>query len=216
MFITGGSRGVGASLVRAATEHGFDVAFTFRRHEDAARDTCARVKATAPSVRCRAYQLDVRDSTEVERVGDRVLADFGSVHVVVSNAEVTHDGLAFVTTDDEWHVVLDTNLTGPFYIARHFVPELVSNGFGRFIFISSFAARGRPGTAAYSASKAGLLGLSAALAKEYGPCGVTSNALLLGDAPASEIAATVIYLASDAAARVNGREIGAGGLDWAR
>lgn len=217
MFITGGARGIGASLVRGAAEHGFDVAFTYRTRENAARDLCAQIKAAARPVRCRAYRLDVRDPTEVERVGDRVLADFGTVHIVVSNAETTHNGLTFVTTDEEWHTVLDTNLTGAFYVARHFLPELVDNGFGRLIFISSLAARGRSGTAAYSASKAGLLGLSAALAKEYGRRGVTSNALLLGELSASEIAETVLYLASESASLVNGQEIGAaGGLDWVR
>jgi 3-oxoacyl-[acyl-carrier protein] reductase len=208
MFITGGSRGIGATLVHGAVQHGFDVAFTFRTRQDAARALCERITVTTPSARCRAYRLDVRDSVEVERVGDRVLADFGAVHVVVPNAAIAHDALAFVTTDDEWHAVLDTNLTGAFYVARYFVPELVTNGFGRIIFISSVAARGVSGEAAYSASKAGLLGLSGALAKEYGGRGVTSNAVVLGAAPTSAVVAVVMHLASDAAGLVNGQEIG--------
>lgn len=242
MFITGGSRGIGAGLVQGAAASGFDVAFTYKERRDAADDVIRRVAAASPGVRCQKYQLDVRDSAAVERVGDQVLDEFGDVHVVVANAAVTCAGLAVSMGDDEWQGVLDTNLSGAFYVARQFLPALLANGFGRFIFISSIAARGMSGDVAYSASKAGLLGLSAALAKEYGRKGITSNALLLSlfetemtekelsaekrdfytrHSPVgraghvSEVAAAVVYLASDGAAFVNGQEIGVtGGLDW--
>jgi NAD(P)-dependent dehydrogenase (short-subunit alcohol dehydrogenase family) len=242
MFVTGGSRGIGAAVVQGAVARGFDVAFTYKDREDAAERVCAQVRESAPAARCGAYRLDVRRSADVERVAEQVLDHFGTVHVVVSNAAVTHAGLAFSTSDAEWGNVLETNLTGAFYVARQFLPELLANGFGRFIFMSSIAARGMAGDAAYCASKAGLLGLSAALAKEYGRKGITSNALLLslfetemtgrelspekrefyakhspvgrvGRAP--EVAAAVLYLASDEAGFVNGQEIGVtGGLDW--
>ncbi len=242
MFITGGSRGIGAGLVQGAAEHGFDVAFTYKERRDAAEDVCRRVREATPDVKCRAYRLDVRDSAEVERVGDEVLDDFGDVHVVVANAAVTHAGLAVSTSDEAWQMVVDTNLTGAFYVARQFLPALLANGFGRLIFVSSIAAHGMSGDAAYSASKAGILGLSAALAKEYGRKGITSNALLLSlfetemtekelsaekrdfytkhspvgrAGKVSEVAGAVLYLASDAASFVNGQEIGVtGGLDW--
>jgi NAD(P)-dependent dehydrogenase (short-subunit alcohol dehydrogenase family) len=137
---------------------------------------------------------------------------------------------------------MDTNLTGAFYVARTFLPALLANGFGRFIFVSSIAARGMAGDVAYSASKAGLLGLSAGLAKEYGRKGITSNALILGffetdmtqndlsaekralyirHSPAgrigsvAEVGAAVQFLASDGAGFINGQEIGlTGGMDW--
>ena len=138
--------------------------------------------------------------------------------------------------------MLDTNLTGSFFVARRFLPAFLANGFGRFIFMSSIAAKGMSGDVAYSASKAGMLGLSAALAKEYGRKGITSNALLMslfetemtrkelsaksreffaahcpvgriGQVP--EVAAAVLFLAGDGASFVNGQEIGVnGGLDW--
>lgn len=240
--MTGGSRGIGAGVVEGAAEHGLDVAFTYKDRQDAAERVCARVSEAAPGVRCRAYRLDVRDSAEVEQVGEHVLDDFGTVHVVVANAAVTHAGLAFSTSDEQWREVLETNLSGAFYVARVFLPALLANRFGRFIFMSSIAARGMAGDAAYCASKAGLLGLSAALAKEYGRKGITSNALLLslfdtdmteaGLSPEKrdfyakhcpvgrvgevwEVAAAVLYLASEAAGFVNGQEIGiTGGLDW--
>ena len=88
-------------------------------------------------------------------------------------------GMAIATADEDWSAVLDTNLTGSFFVARQFLPAFLANGFGRFIFMSSIAANGMSGDVAYSASKAGMLGLSGALAKEYGRKGITSNALLM-------------------------------------
>ena len=242
LFITGGSRGIGAGIVRAAAAHGYDVAFTYRERCETAHALLAEVRAASPDVRCAAYQLDVRDSAAVERVGDQVIEEFDSVHVVVANAAVTHAGLAFSTSDEDWRDVIDTNLTGSFFVARQFLPSFLANGFGRFVFMSSIASRGMTGDAAYSASKAGLLGLSGSLAKEYGRKGVTSNALLLSffetemtqkelsqrsrefyerHCPVGrighveDVAAAVLFLASDGSAFVNGQEIGVtGGLDW--
>src|SRR5262245_25237086 len=94
LFITGGSRGIGAGIVRAAAANGYNVAFTYREREGAARDLVAAVRDDAPDVQCAAYQLDVRDAAAVEAVTDRVLDDFGNVHVVVLNAAITHAGLA--------------------------------------------------------------------------------------------------------------------------
>jgi NAD(P)-dependent dehydrogenase (short-subunit alcohol dehydrogenase family) len=242
MFISGGSRGIGAGLVLHAAAAGYDVAFTYKANETAAQNVLTAAATASPGARCRAYRLDVRDSVDVERVSDEVLVDFDTVHVVVSNAAIAHEGLAFSTSDDDWKNVLDTNLTGAFYVARQFLAAFLANGFGRFIFVSSLAARGMAGNVAYSASKAGLLGLSASLAKEYGRKGITSNALILGffetdmtqsarsaekralyerHSPAgrighvSEIAGAVVFIASDAAAFITGQEIVlTGGMDW--
>jgi 3-oxoacyl-[acyl-carrier protein] reductase len=242
LFLTGGSRGIGAGVVAAAARQGYDVAFTYRQRRDAADAVLSAIRAESPEARCEAYQLDVRDSGAVERVGDLVLEAFDTVHVVVANAAVTHAGMAISTADDEWRAVLDTNLTGSFFVARQFLPAFLANGFGRFIFMSSIAANGMAGDVAYSASKAGMLGLSAALAKEYGRKGITSNALLMSlfetemtlkelsaqnrefyeaHCPAGrigqvdEVAAAVLFLAGDGASFINGQQIGVtGGLDW--
>ncbi|MGE3957205.1 MAG: SDR family NAD(P)-dependent oxidoreductase [Vicinamibacterales bacterium] len=242
MFVTGGSRGIGAGIVLGAAEAGWDVAFTYRTRQAEAEAVVARASARCPGAKCQAFRLDVRDSVDVERAADEVLAAFGTVHAVVANAAVTHAGLAFSTSDDDWRTVIDTNLTGSFYVVRQFLPELLANRFGRLIFISSIAAKGMAGDAAYCASKAGMLGLSASLAKEYGRKGITSNALLLSlfetemtDAElgadkrafyeqhcpvgrigqVSDVAAAVLYLAGEGGGFVNGQEIGVtGGLDW--
>jgi len=242
LFITGGSRGIGAGIVRAAAAAGYDVAFTYRERREAAEQAIAEIGAAHPEARCQAWALDVKDSAAVERVGDEVLDAFGTVHVVVANAAITHAGLAIATSDEVWREVIDTNLSGAFYVARQFLPAFLANGFGRFIFMSSIAAHGMSGDAAYSASKAGMLGLSGALAKEYGRKGITSNALLLSlfetemtlkelsaqnrefyeshcpvgrIGQVSEVAAALLFLASDGASFVNGQELGVtGGLDW--
>jgi 3-oxoacyl-[acyl-carrier protein] reductase len=244
MFVTGGSRGIGAGIVLAAIADGWDVAFTYREREAAAGSVVKSARALRADARCSAFQLDVRDAADVDRVGDAVLDVFGTVHAIVANAGVTRAGLAFSTSDEDWRTVIETNLTGAFYVTRQFLPELLANGWGRLIFISSVAARGMTGDPAYCASKAGLLGLSAALSKEYGRKGITSNALLLSfvetemttaelaDAQrklfadncpvgrlgcVSDVASAVLYLASPGAAFVNGQEVGVdGGLDWAR
>ena len=242
MFVTGGSRGLGAGVVLAAVKAGYDVAFTYRSREDAAASVIDRARALDPERKCEAFALDVRDSAAVESVGEAVLDAFDTVGVVVNNAAVTNTGLAFSTTDQEWAEVLDTNLTGAFYVSRFFLQTLVPQRCGRLVFMSSIASAGMAGDAAYCASKAGMLGLSAALAKEYGRKGITSNALLLSlfetemtqrdlsedkrefyqkHSPVGrvgrveEAAAAVLYLASEQAAFVNGQTLGVtGGLDW--
>ncbi len=242
IFVTGGSRGIGAGIVLGAVAAGHDVAFTYRSRKDAADATILRAKELAPERKVIAYQLDVRDSDAVERVGDQVLEDFDRVDVVVANAGITHVGLAVSTMDADWEEVIQTNLTGAFYVARQFLPTFLARRQGRFIFISSVAADGMSGDIAYCASKAGLIGMAKSLAKEYGPKGITSNALILGlfetdmtanDLSAdrrgffmqycpvgrvgqtSEIAGAVLYLASDVGAFVNGQTLSlTGGLDW--
>lgn len=242
-FVTGGSRGIGEAIVLEAAQQGHDVAFTYFKNGDRARGLVDRVKTIAPKSRCQAYELDVRDSRAVEEVGDQVLDDFGGVQVVVCNAGVNLNGLAAQMPDEDWKLVIDTNLTGSFYVCRQFLPTLVSSRFGRIIMLSSLGKDGVTGQANYCASKAGLLGLSSALAKEYGRKGITSNVVVpgffetdmtrdgmsesnrefwikycplgrMGELP--EVAKVVLFLASDGASYINGQAISVtGGLDWA-
>ncbi|MEZ4323411.1 MAG: SDR family oxidoreductase [Myxococcota bacterium] len=243
LFVTGGSRGIGRAIVEAAVTAGHDVAFTFREAEDAAADLVGWAGREAPGARCRAYRLDVRDPAEVERVGDQVLEDFDAVRAVVCNAGILRNGVAAHMSDEAWADVLATNLTGSFYVARHFLMPFLAQGGGRLVFMGSLAQHGISGQANYSASKAGLVGLSKALAKEYGRKGITANVVVPGffdtdltrEGMAAghkdfwnaycpvgrmgrleEVARVVLFLASDASSFVNGAEIPVtGGLDWA-
>ncbi len=190
-----------------------------------------------------AYPLDVRDSADVERVGDAVLDELGRVDVAVSNAGININGLAANLSDEEWREVIDTNLSGSFYVARQFLPQMVKNRFGRLVFVSSMGWTGVSGQVAYAASKAGLLGLSSTLSKEYGKRGITSNVIVPGffetdmtskDMSESnrkfwleycplgrlgeldELSKLVIFLASKGGGFINGEAIHVtGGLDWA-
>lgn len=242
-FVTGGSRGLGAAIVIEAARGGHDVAFTYVARREAAADVAHRAATICAHGRFKPYRLDQRSSAEVEAVGEQVLEDFGGIDIVVANAGINRNNLAIAMSDEEWHAVLDTNLSGAFYVCRQFLPAFLANRFGRFVLISSLAASGASGQANYCASKAGLLGLSAALAKEYGRKGITSNVISpgcfetdmtragmsasnrefwtkfcplgrLGELP--EIAELVIFLASPAAGYINGQELRVnGGLGWA-
>ncbi len=242
-FVTGGSRGIGESIVVEAARQGHDVAFTYNRNAAEAERVLAVVRDLAPKATARAYALDVRSSVAVEEVGDRVLEDFGTVDVVVANAGVNLNGLAVSMSDEDWKTVIDTNLTGTFYVCRQFLPAMMAKRFGRIVMVSSLGRTGVTGQAAYAASKAGLLGLSSTLAKEYGRKGITSNVVVpgffdtdmtrgdmseankkfwleycpvgrMGRLP--EIAKVVLFLGSEGASYVNGESIQiTGGLDWA-
>lgn len=242
-FITGGSRGIGAGLVRDLAAAGHDIAFTYRENKALAEALVGDMAAAHPERVCRAYALDVRDSAAVDAVGEQVQDDFEQIDSIVVNAAANHIGLALSTSDEDWRDILETNLSGSFYLTRQFIPHFLANRSGRFLFMSSVAAYGMSGASAYAASKAGLLGLMKSIAKEYGAKGITSNALVLGYfntdmtrelAPQeqhdlwlklcpvrrvgeiSEIAAAVQYLSSAGGAFVNGEALNlTGGLNWA-
>jgi 3-oxoacyl-[acyl-carrier protein] reductase len=179
-LITGGSRGLGRQLVLDMVNAGHGVALTFRSDEAAAQATLAQAHLVSANLQCRAYRLDQRDCAAVESVCDEVLGDFGDIHALVNNAGVNQNSLAISTSDDLWQDILQTNLSGPFYLSRALLPHFLGNRSGRIIHISSVAMHGASGQACYAASKAGLIGLSGTLAREYGGRGVTSNVLLLG------------------------------------
>ena len=242
-FVTGGSRGIGESIVLEALSQGHDVAFTYRSNREAADAVIARGADLAPGRKCVGYQLDVRSSAAVEEVADRVLEDFDTVHVVVPNAGIAINGLAANMPDEEWQEVIDTNLSGAFYVVRQFLPTLISNRFGRIILVSSMGRGGVSGQAAYAASKAGLIGLGRTLAKEYGRRGITTNTIVPGFIETdmtvermseenrkfwmqycplqrlgslSEVSKVVCFLASDGAGFINGHALDiTGGLEWA-
>lgn len=242
-FVSGGSRGLGRSIVLAAAAAGDDVAFTWVSREDAADEVVAEARRIAPDSTVKAYALDVSDSVAVEEVGDRVLDDFETVDTVVANAGINHNSLAISMSDEDWSRVIGVNLSGAFHVARHFLPTMLANRHGRLIFMSSIARTGMSGQAAYSASKAGLVGLSMALAKEYGGKGITSNVVVPGFfesdmtdttmsdglkefwnefcpagrlGEAKDLTSLVLFLASDGAGFVNGETISlTGGLGWA-
>lgn len=242
-LVTGGSRGLGEAIVLAAAKQGHDVAFTYNKGAEAAQKVLRKAQDLAPKSKVRAYQCDQRSSANVDEMGDRVLDDFGDMNAVVLNAGININGLAANYEDDDWHTVIDTNLSGSFYVVRHFLGTMVANRYGRIVFVSSLGAYGVTGQSCYATTKAGLIGLSQSLSKEYGRRGITSNVVAPGYfdtdmtrdgmsdfnrefwtkycplgriGEPKELASVVLFLASDGAAFVNGQTINiTGGLDWA-
>ena len=243
LFITGGSRGIGHNIVLTALKKGHDVAFTYQNPNTDPEMLLNEAKKIAPDAVCKAYRMDVGISGEVNAVADRVCDDFETIDAVVNNAGINKNNLVFNMSDKEWADVIAVNLAGPFYVMRAFLPHFLSNRKGRFVAISSIAKDGMAGQANYSASKAGLMGLSGAVAKEYGQKGITSNVVAPGffdtdmtqqtmqeemkefwrlHCPLKrmghleELSEAVLFLASDASGFINGQVLNVtGGLDWA-
>jgi NAD(P)-dependent dehydrogenase (short-subunit alcohol dehydrogenase family) len=240
--ITGGSRGIGAEVARQAVQAGHDVAFTYQQNQAAADAVVAQCRDIRAGAHCRAYQLDVRNSADVDRFGQQVIDAFGTVDVVVSNAGINRNAPLMSMSDEEWSDVLATNLSGAFYVARAFLPAMLEKRFGRFVFLSSLSKDGLSGQANYASTKAGLLGLSRTIAKEYGKRGITSNVVAPGmidtdmsrdnmssaheefwtrNSPlrrigtVAEVAAAVMFFAQPQNSYVNGTCLAVtSGLDW--
>lgn len=224
-FVTGGSRGIGRAVAVRLASDGFDIVVVYGGDAEGAAETVSLVEAAG--AKALALQTDVRDADAVNEAFARVADEMGRVAVLVNNAGVRHDNLAIKLTDDDWGDTIDVNLTGAFNCSRAALGQMLRARHGRIINMSSVAGmNGNPGQAAYSASKAGLIGLTRTLAREYAKKGITVNAVAPGPVatamteglvegivdlvPAAragtpeEIAAAVAYLASDDAAYVNG------------
>ena len=226
VLVTGGSRGIGAACAAWFASHGDKVAATTRHdpHELKPPDG-------VHEDRFMGLQCDVTDPVQVEDAFRAVEERWGPVEVLVANAGITRDTLVVRMGDDAWHEVLETNLTGAFRVARRAVAKMLRLHHGRIIFISSVGAFvGLPGQANYAASKAGLVGMARALAREVASRQITVNVVApgvvetemtgalgeqrVGDLVAmvplgragspEDVAAAVGFLASDAAAYVSG------------
>jgi len=176
IVISGGSSGIGKCLVETFASSGWKVHFTFRTQEAAAREIERRFAGTA-----KAHLLDVTDRKSCDRFYKDVLAEEKSVDVLVNNAGITRDKPLFSMKDEDWTDVLATNLTGVFHLTRRFATDMMKKKNGRIINLSSTSGiHGLPGQSNYSASKAGIIGFTKALAKETGPYGVIANVVAPG------------------------------------
>jgi 3-oxoacyl-[acyl-carrier protein] reductase len=242
-LVTGGSRGIGKAIVLDAARSGHDVAFTYATQPDLAAEVVSIANVESPNAKVKAYKLDVRDSKCVDETVEEIVDEFENVDVLINNAGINRPGMAMSMSDEDWKDVIDTNLTGAFFMVRAVLPQFLANRKGSFIHVSSIATFGISGQISYCAAKAGLLGLSRGLAKEYGPKGVRSNVLMLGlfdtdmvreglsqanrdfwlkycpcqrFGDVHEISQICVYLASDSANFINGQELTlTGGLEHA-
>ncbi len=224
-LVTGASGGIGAAIARALHAQGAVVALSGTRRE------ALEALASELGERAKVCPADLRDPAAADALAASAEAAVGPLHILVNNAGLTRDGLAMRMKDDDWQAVIDVDLAAPFRLARAVLRGMVRRRAGRIVSIGSVVgATGNPGQANYAAAKAGLVGMTKALAQEVGARGITVNMVspgfvdtamterlppaqrerLLAAIPLGrlgqpqDVAAAVAYLASDAAAWVTG------------
>ena len=238
VLITGGSRGIGAAAVLAFARAGYQVAFTWNNHASAAEQVLAQAQQMAPNSRFLALRADAADAAQVATAVWRAEQELGGLQVLVCNAGIAQQKLFTDTTDEDWRRIMGVDLDGAFYACRAVLPGMIHQKYGRILLVSSmWGQTGGSCEVAYSAAKAGLIGLGKALAKEEGPSGITVNivapgvidtdmmagftdedrAVLAEDTPVGrlgtpgEIARTLVFLADEASGYITGQVIGQNG-----
>jgi len=177
-IVTGGTRGIGKAIAEGLAKRGVNVAVA-GRNIDAATEVAAGL--TALGVRSRGFRLDVSNGREVEQVFEEMRKEFSRIDILINNAGITKDGLLMRMKEEAWDAVIDTNLKGVFLCSREAIKDMAKQRYGRIVNISSVAAfMGNPGQANYSASKAGIVGFTKTVAREYAGRGVTVNAVAPG------------------------------------
>ena len=178
-IVTGAGRGIGEAIARRLADGGAKVAVVSRTEANAAK-TAEAINGAHPDA-AKAYAVDVADFQAVQELGEAIVTDFGKVDILVNNAGVTRDGLSMRMSSEDWDAVVDTNLKGAFNFIRAVQRPMAKQRSGRIINIASVVGiTGNAGQANYSASKAGLIGLTKTMARELSGRGVTSNVVAPG------------------------------------
>ncbi len=230
-LVTGGSLGIGAAIARALGAAGAKVAVNYRRHGDEAEKVVADINRSSEGM---AVKADVSSSGDAAAMVSGVQERFGPVEILVNNAGINRDRVIWKMSDEEWDAVMETNLKGYFNFIRAVAPAMKEKKNGRIINITSInGLRGKFGQSNYSAAKAGIVGLTKAVAKELGRYAITVNAIAPGmietammkDLPEDikeaarkesalgrlgqpeDVAGLVCYIASESACHITGEVI---------
>ena len=175
-FVTGGAKGIGSAIVKRLLSDGYKVAFTYNNSEEKALSLANELGES-----CKAYKLDITDSNAVKTIVDDIEKSFGEIAVLVNNAGIAEQTLFTDITDEMWHRMIDTNLSGAFYCSRSVLKYMINRKSGKIINIASiWGETGGSCEVHYSASKSGLIGMTKALAKEVGLSGITVNSVSPG------------------------------------
>ncbi len=231
-ILTGGSLGIGAAIARELGRQGARVAINYRKHDTEAKQVVADIEAAGS--KGLAIKADVASFADAQRMVDEVREKFGGLDILVNNAGINRDGVIWKMTEEQWDQVIDVNLKGYFNYCRAVAPIFREQKSGKIVNVTSInGLRGKFGQTNYSASKAGIIGFTKALARELGRAGVNVNALAPGlietdmmkDAPEKvreaalaeivlgrlgqpdEVAAVVTFLCSESARHITGQVI---------
>ncbi len=235
-LVTGGSRGIGKAVSLKLAAEGYYVIINYRSNEAEAQNTLAQIKAAGGNGEL--LQFDVADKTQIEQIlGAWVEAnkDTKPIQILVNNAGIRKDNLLIMMPENDWQQVLNTNLNSVFYITKLVLPSMLLKRYGRIVNVVSLSGiKGLPGQTNYSASKAGVIGATKALAQEVGRRGVTVNCVAPGFiktemtegieesqfrniipmqrfGEADEVAEVVSFLASKGASYITGEVINVNG-----
>lgn len=231
-LVTGASRGIGKQIAITLAEYGASVIVNYNGSKEKAEAVVAEIKEKGGNASV--YGCNISDYAAVESMMKELLGEYGKIDILVNNAGITKDGLLMKMSEEDYDAVLDTNLKGTFNCIKHISRQMLKQKSGRIINLSSVVGvYGNAGQVNYSASKAGVIGITKSVAKELGSRGITVNAVApgfivtemtdampedakkqvaehiamkrLGDV--KDVAETVAFLASDKAAYVTGQVI---------
>ncbi|AOY59267.1 MULTISPECIES: SDR family oxidoreductase [Desulfococcus] len=178
-IVTGGSQGIGTAASLMLAEEGANVCLTYRKHKEAAEEVRDRIVAMGRKALC--IQCDIASFSQAEAVVKATVEAFGGLDILVNNAGMNWDGVCWKMTEEQWDRVIEVNLKGYFNFTRHAAPLFKDQKSGKIINVTSInGLRGKFGQTNYSASKAGIIGYTKAVAKELGGFGVNVNAVAPG------------------------------------
>ena len=218
VFLTGGSRGIGAAAVLALARAGYNVAFTYHAHPKAAEAVAAQARALSPAGTFLPICADAGDSAQVCAAVAQAEEALGGLQVLVCNAGIAQQKLFTDTTDEDWHRMMAVDLDGAFYACRAVLPGMIRQKYGRIVLISSmWGQTGGSCEVAYSAAKAGLIGLGRALADMMASFTDEDRAALAEETPverlgtAEDVARAIVFLCDENAGYITGQVLGVNG-----